>query len=207
MASIARSKRIADRSQTRRPTAKPLGAKSIGATVSISQQRRPVAGNPKSAARNATRPAQGPQRGGTPMARINPRLRPIPLSDNQFPGWLQKLLQVQQGVWVSTIALSVMAMGTYGWSVYSQQQWGEAYHHLDQLRRNERQLISSSEMMKNQIAERVDATSLGLAPQVANDVIFLHPAPPNPAPNPQTSPADATITEAQPASHTTPLGY
>jgi hypothetical protein len=157
-----------------------------------SKQRGPVA-KPKG------RPDRVPAK---PIARINPRLRPMALADSHLPAWLQQLLQVQQGVWIGTIVLSVLTLGTYGWSVYSQQQWGQAYRHLEQLRRNERQLISSSEMMKNQIADRMDAKELGLAPQVANDVIFLQPAPPHAA---AASPSGAPA--APPAANKPPLGY
>jgi hypothetical protein len=94
---------------------------------------------------------------------------------SHLPGWLQSLMQVQRGIWVGTIVLSTVALGTYGWSVYSQQQWGMAYKQLQQLQRNERQLISGNEMLKNQIAQQVDPKALGLAPQKADDVIFIKP--------------------------------
>jgi hypothetical protein len=94
---------------------------------------------------------------------------------SHLPSWLQSLMQVQRGIWVGTIVLSTVALGTYGWSVYSQQQWGMAYNQLQRLQRNERQLISGNEMMKNQIAQQVDPKALGLAPQKADDVIFIKP--------------------------------
>jgi hypothetical protein len=97
--------------------------------------------------------------------------------DQSLPQWLQRLVKLQNQVWVTTIVLSAAALGVYSWSVYSQQQWGQAYRRLEHLRRNERQLISGSEMIKNQIAGQVNPTDLGLAPQVANDVIFLQPQP------------------------------
>jgi hypothetical protein len=135
------------------------------------------------------------------IARINARLRPMYLGDNRLPRGLQRLLKVQQQVWIVTVILAVSTLVIYGWSVYSQQQWGMAYRDLDRLRRNERQLISGSEMMKNQIAEKVDAANLGLAPQVAKDVIFLQPAPAQPAaPAPKPEPP-------APDNPTTPSGY
>jgi hypothetical protein len=101
---------------------------------------------------------------------------------SDLPNWLRSLMQVQRGIWVGTIVLSTVALGTYGWSVYSQQQWGMAYGQLQRLQRNERQLISGNEMMKNQIAQQVDPKSLGLAPQKSNDVIFIKPDPAAPKP-------------------------
>jgi hypothetical protein len=136
------------------------------------------------------------------IARINASLRPLYLGDNRLPSWLQRLLKVQQQVWLVTVILAVSTLVIYGWSVYSQQQWGMAYRDLDRLRRNERQLISGSEMMKNQIAEKLDASNLGLAPQVAKDVIFIQPAPAQPAADPAPKPEPPA-----PDNPTAPSGY
>jgi hypothetical protein len=123
------------------------------------------------------------------------------------PPWLRTLVQVQQGVWISTIALSTLALGVYGWSVYSQQQWGKAYSQLERLQRNERQLIANKEMMKNQIAQQVDPEALGLAPQKSNEVIFIKPDA-NPAP-PDGAQSGATKPDSQPNELPVnqPLGY
>jgi hypothetical protein len=135
------------------------------------------------------------------IARINAQLRPLYLGDNRLPSWLQRLLKVQQQVWMATVLLAIGTLVAYGLSVYSQQQWGAEYRDLERLRRNERQLISGSEMMKSQIAEKVDASNLGLAPQVAKDVIFLQPAP-------SQSPAAAPSTQPEPPEpENTPSGY
>jgi hypothetical protein len=124
----------------------------------------------KRTSKNISRPQRGrPAR--------KPKVHPLQLMDQSLPQWLQRLVKLQQQVWVTTIVLSAAALGVYSWSVYSQQQWGQAYRRLEHLRRNERQLISGSEMIKNQIAGQVNPTELGLAPQVANDVIFLQPQP------------------------------
>jgi hypothetical protein len=128
------------------------------------------------------------------------KLQPMVLRD--LPSWLRSLIQVQRGVWLSTVALSAIALGTYGWSVYSQQQWGMAYNQLQRLQRNERQLISGSEMMKNQIAQQVDPKSLGLAPPKFNDVIFIKPEAPNRTSNPAAPGADPTAVKPN-----QPLGY
>ncbi len=117
-----------------------------------------------------------------------------------LPAWLRSLMQVQRSVWVGTVALSAIALGTYGWSVYSQQQWGMAYNQLQRLQRHERQLISGNEMMKNQIAQQLDPKSLGLAPQKSNDVIFIKPEAPRPTTN-------STASVADPAAPNPTLGY
>jgi hypothetical protein len=130
------------------------------------------------------------------------KLQPMVLPSD-LPSWLRSLMQVQRGIWVGTIGLSAIALATYGWSVYSQQQWGMAYSQLQRLQRNERQLISGNEMMKNQIAQQVDPKSLGLAPQKANDVIFIKPEHPQAA----AKPAAAAANHPAAGPQTPPLGY
>jgi hypothetical protein len=171
------------------------------------RRRRSTAAQPTAA---PTRTARRPQKSTTarPQARsrrpaatppkrsFQSKLQPMMLRD--LPGWLRSLMQVQRGVWVGTVALSAIALGTYGWSVYSQQQWGMAYSQLQRLQRHERQLISGNEMMKNQIAQQVDPKALGLAPQKSNDVIFIKPEAANPT---------ASVAAPAAAQPNQPLGY
>jgi hypothetical protein len=128
----------------------------------------------RTTARTKATPANRHRRSTRADRAFQGKLQPMVLPSH-LPGWLQSLMQVQRGIWVGTIVLSTVALGTYGWSVYSQQQWGMAYKQLQQLQRNERQLISGNEMLKNQIAQQVDPKALGLAPQKADDVIFIKP--------------------------------
>ncbi len=134
-----------------------------------------------------------------PDRTLRGKLQPLVLPSH-LPSWLQSLMQVQRGVLVGTIVLSTVALGTYGWSVYSQQQWGMAYNQLQRLQRNERQLISGNEMMKNQIAQQVDPKTLGLAPQKADDVIFIKPESGAVAPPDEAAPT-------APTDRAQPLGY
>lgn len=137
------------------------------------------------------------------MRALPNKLQPLVLPSD-LPHWLRSLLKVQHSVWVSTIVLSTVALGTYGWSVYSQQQWGQAYGQLQRLQRNERQLISGKELMKNEIAQQVDPQALGLAPQKPNNVIFIKPDNQTTAVNPP--PIEADIPATQPAKNQ-PMGY
>lgn len=153
------------RATAAQPTATPARRAALNPTRTARRtQKSPTSSPPARARRTATTPTKRAFQG---------KLQPMVRRD--LPGWLQSLMQIQKGVWVGTVALSAIALGTYGWSVYSQQQWGMAYSQLQRLQHNERQLISGNEMMKNQIAQEVDPKSLGLAPQKANDVIFIKP--------------------------------
>jgi hypothetical protein len=172
-----------------------------------SRRNRPGQSPTQAAPRVATtRSARTPARATTtprsrksrPDRTLRGKLQPLVLPSH-LPSWLQSLMQVQRSVLVGTIVLSTVALGTYGWSVYSQQQWGMAYNQLQRLQRNERQLISGNEMMKNQIAQQVDPKTLGLAPQKADDVIFIKPESGAVSSPDQAAPA--------PTDRAQPLGY
>jgi len=83
----------------------------------------------------------------------------------------------------SLLVAAVFASGaivTYGWAMYSQQQWGQEYRQLEKLRRNERQLTTNGEMMKNNIARTTDPKQYGLVPRSAANIVVMPPAPPRP---------------------------
>jgi hypothetical protein len=105
---------------------------------------------------------------------------------------------------LSLVVAGILASGaivTYGWAMYSQQQWGQEYRQLEKLRRNERQLTTNGEMMKNNIARTSDPKQYGLVPRSAAHIVVLPPAPARPplpmratGPDPNTKPI-------------TPIGY
>jgi hypothetical protein len=96
-----------------------------------------------------------------------------------------------------------LSLGVYGWSISSQQFWGQEYHRLEQLRRDERQLVAGTEMLKNNIAQQANAKPDGLVPQGSDNVVFLSPAPDRPLPTVRQSSSPAS----QPPDARTPLGY
>ena len=107
------------------------------------------------------------------------RLQPLP-NRASVPQWLQLMKQAER--W-SLLVAAVFASGaivTYGWAMYSQQQWGQEYRQLEKLRRNERQLTTNGEMMKNNIARTTDPKQYGLVPRSAANIVVMPPAPPRP---------------------------
>jgi hypothetical protein len=113
---------------------------------------------------------------------------------------------VQQASVIATFALAGSALTVYGWTVYSQQVWGKEYQHLETLRRNERQLTTNKEMLKDQIAKQGNRPGAALAPQSPDKLIFLTPAPSQTAPltaSPQALPTSPDST----SDGTAPLGY
>jgi hypothetical protein len=93
------------------------------------------------------------------------------------PGWLKLLKKVEKISLMVTFGLVGGAVATYGWAVYSQQQWGMNFSNLNTLRRDERQLLKSSELMKNDIARRNDPKQYGLVPRNAEHIVVIPPAP------------------------------
>lgn len=117
------------------------------------------------------------------------------------PLWVTVLLRLQQGSSVVTFGLIVGAMVVYGWTVYIQQRWGQEYEQLEALKKQERQLISANEVLKNQMAEQAESPTAGLLLPNPNNAIFLAPAPQRPAvkPKPLVPPSDSSPNR--------PLGY
>lgn len=94
-----------------------------------------------------------------------------------LPGWLNLLKKTEKISLMLTFALVGGAVVTYGWAVYSQQEWGKNFHQLNLLRRDERQLLKSSELMKNDIARHNDPKQYGLVPRNSDHIVVIPPAP------------------------------
>ncbi len=170
-----------------------------------------------SSRRVAVRSAQfSPNRPGIPgqvfRKRRSATPRPFPARNSRtilqampdrvaLPGWLRWMKKAEKVSLIVTFGLVSAAVATYGWAVYSQQQWGTSFSHLNTLRRDERQLLKSSELMKNDIARHNDPKQYGLVPRNAEHIVVIPPAPlrntlsaRNPGPDPKAKPI-------------TPIGY
>ncbi len=89
------------------------------------------------------------------------------------------------------------------WTIRTQRTWGETYRELEQLRQDERQLISLTEAQKHQITEQIEAAPVGVIPQGPATTIFLDPQPVQSTPElPQPSTTPVPEVPLVP-----PLGY
>jgi hypothetical protein len=111
------------------------------------------------------------------------------------------LLRTQQGSSIITILLGISVLAAYGWTVYLQQIWGHEYEQLETLKRQERQLVSANELLKNQMAAQAEKPTAGLLLPDPSNAIFLTPAPQRPEVKPKS-----TVPSAE-SSPTRPLGY
>jgi len=62
---------------------------------------------------------------------------------------------------VVTFLLVTAMLTVYGWTVYSQRMWNQAYSKLVILQRNERQLTTTNEVLKNQMALQAEQSATG----------------------------------------------
>ncbi len=121
-------------------------------------------------------PAPTPLKGRSLRSSLKamPNRRPLPV-------WLRALKKIEKISIIVALLLVGSAVVTYGWTVYSQQLWGKNYSRLETLRRNERQLLNGSELMKNDIARRTDPKQYGLVPRSSDHIVVMPPAPLRPA--------------------------
>lgn len=125
-----------------------------------------------------------------------------PLPQTQAPpAWLRLLVRAQKTSSVVVFVLVVATLSVYGWTVYIQQHWGEEYRRFETLKKQERQLISGNEALKNQIARQAESPLSGLTVPDPNNTIFLTPAAPR---SPETPNRPSS---SQPTSSTRPIGY
>jgi hypothetical protein len=94
------------------------------------------------------------------------------------PTWVLRLGSLKQGLSLGVFLLVAGMLGTYGWSVYSQRQWGQQYSSLKKMQREERQLITFNEELKSQMAADAQNSNTGLVPLNPSRMIFLQLQPP-----------------------------
>jgi hypothetical protein len=108
---------------------------------------------------------------------------PVTLPVQELPTALQVLSQLQRATTVVTLGLVTVALGVYGWTVYTPMQWSREYTKLKTLQQTERQLLANTESIKNQLARQAEQPQSGLVKVSPQQNIFL-PAtmiPPPPA--------------------------
>lgn len=116
---------------------------------------------------------------------------PVMPGSEQLPFWLRKYQQLQRYTSIFTFALVSATLSVYALNVYSQQSWGQAYKKLQHLQRNEQQLTTKNEVLKNKIAGEAEKPSTGLVNANPNQAIFIPPASSSPSPaniEPQPTP-------------------
>lgn len=131
------------------------------------------------------------------------KLRIRPLSETA-PIWMQWLISSQR--YTSAIAFILMGatLSTYGAIVYSQQLWNQEYQKLQSLQRQEHEITTAGELLKNQLAETAITQNQGLVAPTPENNLFLEAAPQRQA----TKKSNSSVKSAPtPKPTPTPLGY
>lgn len=114
----------------------------------------------------------------TPVASMSgAKIKPLPLPKQKTPAHLRSLLVLQKGASLVTLILIGAALGVYAWTVYIPKLWNKEYNKLETLQRYERQLQSTSETIKEQLAQQAEKPENGLANPNPAQTIFLPAAP------------------------------
>jgi hypothetical protein len=108
---------------------------------------------------------------------------------------------LQRGSDVITLILGIVTLTIYSWTVYTQQQWTQEYRKLGTLQRNERDLTTTNEIIKDQLAQQAERPATGLVTPTTANTLLLSPAPQRPfQESPNQTPDQETLAK-------TPLGY
>lgn len=113
-------------------------------------------------------------------------VRSLPVT-RSVPKWLRLLILTQRSSSIVTFALVGLTLAVYGWTVYAQELWGRQYRQLEALQREERQLTTANEALKQNLAQQAEQPASRLTPPNPNSMIFLQPAAPRPTPAPATN--------------------
>ncbi|NMG20326.1 hypothetical protein DP116_12995 [Brasilonema bromeliae SPC951] len=111
---------------------------------------------------------------------------PVMPSPESVPSWLLRLYTLHRHSSIMAFALVAVTLVVYGWTVYSQQLWSQAYRKMQNLQRHERQLMTTNEVLKNKMAQEAERPPANLVSPSPDKMIFWTPAPVEPNSLPTT---------------------
>ncbi len=97
---------------------------------------------------------------------IKPESRPAPISwrSHPMPIWFLHLRLWQRRFGIATYLLIAGTLAAYGSTVYLQQKWNQEFRKLENLQHHERQLTTTNEVLKNQLAKEAEQPATNLIP-------------------------------------------
>lgn len=108
--------------------------------------------------------------------RVNQQRVPVMPNSESPPLWLLRLHAIHRNSSIVAFLLVAATLVVYGWTVYSQELWSQGYRKLENLRRQERQLTTTSEVLQNKMATEGEKPSTGLVAPTPARAIFINPA-------------------------------
>lgn len=139
-----------------------------------------LAANPVSQPVNVVQLPQQPQPlppKNPKLRQLNPKISNIRQQSAQMPLLLRLFIKLYQTSTIITTCLVAAVLVVYGWTVYSQKQWGQEYSKLEKLQRNERYLTSTNEILKNQLAKQAETAETGFVMPSPATTVFIKPSP------------------------------
>ena len=101
---------------------------------------------------------------------------PVMPNSESPPLWLLRLHAIHRNSSIVAFLLVAATLVVYGWTVYSQELWSQAYHKLQNLQRQDRQLTTTNEVLQNKMAVEGEKPSTGLVAPTPARAIFINPA-------------------------------
>jgi hypothetical protein len=132
---------------------------------------------------------------------------PVPDLNKQgtTPVWLLRLYAMHRHSGILAFVLVATTLVIYGWTVYSQQHWSQSYRKLQTLQRDERQLTTTIEVLKNKMAQEAQTPAAGLVSPSPAGAIFLPPASEDANSSPSTTTPESNFQPQQ--QNSAPIGY
>jgi len=128
---------------------------------------------------------------------------PVMPNSGSSPLWLLHLYTIHRHSSVVAFLFVTVTLVIYGWTVYSQQLWTQAYRQLQNLQHHERQLTTTNEVLKEKMAQEAQRPAAGLVPPTPTGTIFVPTAPLGPNPVSPNTTSNAEI----PQQTANPVGY
>ncbi|MBD2606116.1 hypothetical protein H6G81_16680 [Scytonema hofmannii FACHB-248] len=101
---------------------------------------------------------------------------PVMPNSESPPLWLLRLHTIHRNSSIAAFLLVAATLVVYGWTVYSQELWSQAYQKLQNLQRQDRQLTTTNEVLQNKMAVEGEKPSTGLVAPTPARAIFINPA-------------------------------
>jgi hypothetical protein len=123
---------------------------------------------------------QSPKQNGSSATPKSPKRNqervPVMPNSESPPLWLLRLHTIHRNSSIVAFLLVAATLVVYGWTVYSQELWSQAYHKLQNLQRQDRQLTTTNEVLQNKMAVEGEKPSTGLVAPTPARAIFINPA-------------------------------
>jgi hypothetical protein len=96
------------------------------------------------------------------------------IEDFSAPIWLKGLFLCQKSSSIFCCLMIGAMLVVYGMTVYAPQMWTKEFNKLKKLQKDERQIISTNEVVKEQLVKQADQDGIGFVnPDPSQTLIFL----------------------------------